>query len=108
MPLSDRERKLLDELELDLVAKDPRLAHELSSGSLGDRFKAMYYAALACLVGVVLLIAGVASQVTAVGVIGFLLMGVGTYVLVGGDPERPPRPINPRPDSGPGIHGHQR
>jgi hypothetical protein len=103
MPLSDREQKLLHELEVDLVAKDPRLAQELSSGSLGDRFKAMYFAALACLVGVLLLIAGVASQVTAVGIIGFLLMGVGTYVLAEDYPDRTaPPPINRGPDAGPG------
>lgn len=104
MPLSNREQKLLNELELDLIAKDPRLAQELSSGSLRDRFRATYFAALACLVGVVLLIAGIASQVTAVGVIGFLLMGVGTYVLVGDDAERTPRRISPRPGSGPGKY----
>jgi hypothetical protein len=51
----------------------------------------------------VLLIAGIASQVIAVGVIGFLLMGAGTYVLVDDRPEQQP-PIDRRPVVGPGKH----
>ncbi len=82
MPLSDRERKVLEELELDLAADDPRLAQELSSG-VANRFTATtYFAAIACLIGVVLLLAGIGSQIIAVGVGGFLLMGTGTYFLV--------------------------
>ncbi|GAA1775574.1 hypothetical protein GCM10009712_24350 [Pseudarthrobacter sulfonivorans] len=106
MPLSDREQKLLDQLELDLVTQDPRLARELSSGFMGDRFRATtYFAVLACLIGVVLLIAGVASQVTAVGVMGILLMGAGTYGLVDDRPDRTAQPpINRRPDLGPAKH----
>jgi hypothetical protein len=90
MPLSDKEQKLLDELELDLVTKDPRLAQELLSGSLESRFGATsYFAAMACLIGVVLLIAGVALQVIIVGVFGFLLMGTGAYFLAGRRPWLP-------------------
>lgn len=84
MPLSDRERKVLEELELDLAADDPRLAQELASGSVENRFRAgSYFGAIAFLIGVVLLIAGVASQIIVVGVGGFLLMGTGTYLLLG-------------------------
>jgi hypothetical protein len=90
MPLSDKEQKLLDELELDLVTKDPRLAEELSSGLIERRFGATtYFAVMASVIGVVLLIAGIASQVTAVGVLGFLLIGTSTYFLVGDEPDLP-------------------
>lgn len=83
MPLSDRDRKVLEELELDLAADDPRLAQELSSGSVGNRFRASsYFGAIAFLIGVVLLMAGIASQIVVVGVGGFLLMGTGAYLLV--------------------------
>lgn len=99
MPLSDKERKVLEELELDLAADDPRLAQELSSGFVENRFKAStYFAAIACLIGVVLLIAGIGSQIIIIGVGGFLLMGTGTYFLVEGttlirlrSPNDPPR-----------------
>jgi len=99
MPLSDREQKVLKELELDLAADDPRLAQELSSGSVQSRFRpSSYFGAIACLIGVVLLIAGVASQIIVVGVGGFLLMGTGAYLLVEGYPghiawlKPPPKP----------------
>lgn len=104
MPLSDKERKVLEELELDLAAEDPRLAQELSSGFLQSRFKASrYFAAIACLIGVVLLIAGIGSQIIVVGVGGFLLMGAGTYFLVEGRRWSDyAAPINPPRDPGAG------
>lgn len=93
MPLSDKERKQLEELELGLMAEDPRLAHELSTGSLKGRFgAAAYFAVVACLIGVALLVSGVASRVIAVGVLGFLLMGTGAYFLVGTMGRRAPNP----------------
>lgn len=83
MPLSDRERKKLEELESGLAADDPRLAEELSSGSVGFRFgRLTYLGAIACLFGLVLLIVGVSTQIIVVGVLGFLLMGGGTYLIV--------------------------
>ena len=83
MPLSDRERKQLEELESGLAADDPKLAEELSSGSVGLRFgHRTYFGAIACLIGLVLLIVGVSTQIIVVGVLGFLLMGGGTYLLV--------------------------
>lgn len=83
MPLSDRERKQLEELESGLAADDPRLAEELSTGSVGLRFgRRIYLGVIACLLGLVLLIVGVSTQIIAVGVGGFLLMGAGTYLLV--------------------------
>ena len=85
MPLSDRERKQLEELESGLAAEDPRLAQELSSGSVGVRFKrSTYVGAVAGMLGIVLLIAGVSTQLIAVGIAGFLLMGIGTYLLFEG------------------------
>ncbi|WP_426227143.1 DUF3040 domain-containing protein [Pseudarthrobacter sp. DSP2-3-2b1] len=85
MPLSDRERKQLEELESDLAAEDPRLAEELSSGSVGVRFRrSTYVGAVAGMLGIVLLIAGVNTQLIVVGIAGFLLMGIGTYLLFEG------------------------
>ena len=97
MPLSDKERKVLEELELGLAAEDPRLAQELSSGSVANRFRAStYFAAMACLIGVVLLMAGIGSQMIIIGVAGFLTMGTGAYFLVGGNADQITQPpINP-------------
>ena len=89
MPLSDRERKQLEELEADLAADDPQLAQRLSTGSIRFRFKAgTYFGTLVCLIGLALLITGVSTQIIALGVGGFLLMGAGTYLFVGTHPLR--------------------
>jgi len=83
MPLSDRERKQLEELEADLAADDPQLAQRLSSGSLRSRFRArMYFGVFVCLIGMAVLITGVSTQLIVVGVGGFLLMGAGTYLIL--------------------------
>ena len=90
MPLSDKEQKLLDELELDLVTKDPHLAKELSTGVFENRFGATwYFAVMACLTGVGLLIAAIACQATEVGVMGLLLIGTAAYFFVGDEPDLP-------------------
>lgn len=76
---------MLEELELDLAAEDPRLAQELSAGFVERRVKASkHLAAIGCLIGVLLLMAGIATQIIILGVAGFLLMGIGTYFLVDG------------------------
>lgn len=83
MPLSDEERKQLEELEADLAAADPRLAHELVAGSVEHRFRASTsFGAMASLIGIVLLIAGISTQIIVLGVGGFLLMGAGAYLLL--------------------------
>jgi hypothetical protein len=85
MPLSDRERKQLEELEADLAANDPQLAQRLSSGSVRLRGKA-YVGLVLCLLGLILLITGVSTQLIFVGVGGFLAMGTGAYLALGTRP----------------------
>ena len=85
MPLSEEERKRLEELESELAADDPRLAQELQSGSMEHTFRAStYFGGIAFLIGVFLLIAGISSQIIVVGVGGFLLMGTGAHLLMSG------------------------
>ncbi|WP_416416168.1 DUF3040 domain-containing protein [Paenarthrobacter aromaticivorans] len=100
MPLSDEERKVLEELELDLAADDPGLAQKLSSGSLGARIRmSSYLGAIFFLAGVALLMVGIASHVV-IGVGGFLLMVTGTYLFVGSGYAVHivrPRPLKPPP-----------
>ncbi len=82
MPLSDEERRELEEMELELNSEDPRLAQELSSGSVRSATAHTVLGTLTALVGALTIILGVASQLTIVGVFGFLLMGAGTYWIV--------------------------
>jgi VIT1/CCC1 family predicted Fe2+/Mn2+ transporter len=89
MPMSDEERKLLKELELGLIADDPHLAMELLSGYPSRRLRAgFYFGSAAGLLGLVLFIAGLGSQVVGIGVTGFLLMAFGAYLALHKHPFR--------------------
>ena len=83
MPMSEEERRLLRELELGLIADDPHLAMELLSGYPAPRFRAdLFFGALAFLIGLVLLVAGVSGQMVAMVVLGFSLVGLGAGLLL--------------------------
>lgn len=87
MSLSEEERRQLEELELDLAAEDPRLARELVSGSLKRSFRASTcFGAVAWVIGVVLLIAGIGTGIIVLGVGGFVLMVAGAYLLLDNRP----------------------
>lgn len=83
MPLSDEERKQLEELEEELKVEDPGLARELLTGWVPALTAHTVLGTVAAFVGVLVLILGVASQFTVIGVIGFLLMGAGAYLILG-------------------------
>lgn len=75
MSLSDREQKVLDELERQLMATDPRLGSLLPNG--WRRAKAMAYLGLAvsgALTGVALVLVGLAFGAILISIIGFLVI----------------------------------
>ncbi|MCW3767737.1 DUF3040 domain-containing protein [Paenarthrobacter ureafaciens] len=83
MQLSDRERNILEGLESQLMAEDPELARKLASGFDRQRLPAEgFIGSFALMIGLVVLMTGVAAHMTVVGVGGFLLMGTGSYLLV--------------------------
>jgi VIT1/CCC1 family predicted Fe2+/Mn2+ transporter len=83
MPMSEEERRLLKELELGLIADDPHLAMELLSGYPSRRFRSgLLYGSAVGLLGLVLFVSGVSGQAIPVGVTGFLLMALGTYLAL--------------------------
>jgi hypothetical protein len=73
MPLSDREKRLLEEMEAALLTEDPRLVSALSSKApvSPSRNRIMVAAGLV-LLGLITLFAGLISQITPVGILGFL------------------------------------
>ncbi|WP_026535298.1 DUF3040 domain-containing protein [Arthrobacter sp. H14] len=80
MPLSEHEQKLLEQLERQLQADDPKFASSLGN----DRMHALstrhiVIGALAAVVGLLVLLVGVSAQLIFVGVGGFLIMGGGVY-----------------------------
>ena len=83
MALSDREQRLLAEMEEALSADDPRLVSTLSGST--SRVSASIGIAIAALLGgFAILFAGLVAQQTLVGVGGFLVALVGVILLING------------------------
>ncbi|MFY0405826.1 DUF3040 domain-containing protein [Solicola sp. PLA-1-18] len=106
MPLSEEEQRLLDQLEQALAADDPSLASALRGSKLRARNRRRaIVAVLAFLGGVALLMVGVISTITVVGVVGFVVMLGATYVFLNawrsglgmddGDDEHPQEGVTP-------------
>ena len=77
MDLSEYEQNILKELERDMGQEDPKLSRRLSGGfSMGA---AQIQGILIFILGVFLLIFGVANNPLPLGVIGFLVMFFGAY-----------------------------
>ncbi len=74
----------MEELEQDLAATDPDLAHELTSGRLRGTKARTTFGVLGVLCGFVMVIAGIVTQLLVLGVVGFLLAGSGAYLLFAG------------------------
>jgi hypothetical protein len=80
MPLSEHEQRLLEQMERQLYADDPKLASTLrgSGRSLRTRHQVVV-GAVGIVVGLALLVAGVAAQLWVLGVAGFLVMLAGGW-----------------------------
>ena len=80
MPLSEHEQRLLEQMERQLYADDPKLASRLrgSGQSLRSRHR-LFLGVLGVASGLALLVAGVASQFWPLGVAGFLVMLAGGW-----------------------------
>ena len=95
MPLSEHEQRLLEQMERALYAEDPKFATALRSPA--DRRGSRRRSALAvviALIGLGLLVGGAAWSQVIVGVVGFLVMLAGTFLLVNTltAPRRGPEP----------------
>jgi len=90
MPLSEHEQRLLEQMERALYAEDPKFASSLrsTSGTRAARGRAAL-GVLGVLVGLGLLVAGVATMITALGVAGFVLMLVGSVGIYSAVRARP-------------------
>jgi hypothetical protein len=83
VPLSEHEQRLLEQMERALYAEDPKFATSLrSSGPRpGSRRKAVV-GVLVGIAGLALLVAGAATSLIVLGVLGFLAMLAGTVLVV--------------------------
>lgn len=74
MPLSDYERRRLQEVEMDLTADGPVLARELATGRLPRWWLRWSAGTVLALVGFAVIILGISAQLPGLGVLGFLMM----------------------------------
>lgn len=81
MALSEHEQRLLEQMEKALYAEDPKFATSLRSPSLGraSRGRAVL-GVLGILLGMGVLVAGVAVPLPALGVLGFAVMLVSAVI----------------------------
>ena len=83
MPLSEHEQRLLEQMERALYAEDPKFASSLrSSGAKPGARRSAVTGVLAALAGVAALVAGAATSIVLIGVLGFVLMLVGTFLVI--------------------------
>jgi hypothetical protein len=82
MGLSEREQKVLEELERGLYAEDAKFATKVGAGPNNSAARIVGGALLA-VVGLSVLVFAVISQLTVFGVVGFALMLAGVLVATG-------------------------
>lgn len=83
MALSEHEEKLLQEMEKALYAEDPRFATNIRSAKVSGR-KISGIFALVSVIGAAGVVAGLASQMPLVGILGFAVTLFGLYKVVTG------------------------
>jgi hypothetical protein len=83
MALSEHEEKLLQEMEKALYAEDPRFATNIRSAKVSGR-KISGIFALVSVFGAAGVVAGLASQMPLVGILGFAVTLFGLYKVVTG------------------------
>lgn len=83
MPLSEHEQRLLEQMERALYAEDPKFASSLRDGSgrRGNR-RQVALGVLGVLVGLAVLVAGVAVSQELLGVLGFVIMLAGGFLAI--------------------------
>ena len=83
MPLSEHEQRLLEQMERALYAEDPKFASSLRGRDPRSNFRRrVLLAGTAFIVGVVLLMLGLVTQLIVVSIGGFVLMLASAFFAV--------------------------
>ncbi len=83
MPLSEQEQRLLDEMERNLYQNDADFVARVSR-RVRPSYTAVVVGVLVGIAGVVLLLVGVSTRLTVVGLIGFIVMFAGVLLAING------------------------
>lgn len=85
MPLSEREQRMLKQLEEQLQSEDPSFASSMQDSPSGTlNVRNIVLGSLVAVLGIVVLLLSIYNQWIIVGVIGFLIMGAGVYYATTG------------------------
>lgn len=82
MSLSDRERRLLAEMEAALATDDPRLESRLGGATLAPTRPRILLGISLIIGGIAIIFAGLISKTTPIGVLGFLVALTGLLALI--------------------------
>ncbi|MCC9206436.1 DUF3040 domain-containing protein [Arthrobacter sp. zg-Y769] len=97
MALSEHEQRLLDQLEQQLHAEDPKFANSMAtSAGRGISTRRIVLGALLAVVGLGVLLLGITEAGILVGVLGFLIMGAGVYYATTRGRKNPPKAADGR------------
>ncbi|MHB1614316.1 MAG: DUF3040 domain-containing protein [Actinomycetes bacterium] len=108
MPLSDHEQRLLEQMERALSAEDPKFASALRGVDRHlHRRRRILLGVLGTIAGIAMLVVGVATALTAVGVVGFLLV-VASVIFALTTPHPGPGASAGRPRTGPAKANERR
>ena len=82
MPLSDREKRLLEEMEAALLTEDPRLVSALSATPVSPSRNRIMAGAGLLLLGLATLFGGLIAQITPIGILGFIIALSGVITAI--------------------------
>ncbi len=91
MPLSDHEKRMLQEMEAALLTEDPRLFSALSGDAKAPRRNSTLVGISLIPLGIVTLFAGLVSKTTPIGVLGFVIALAGVIAIVSSLGKHAPR-----------------
>jgi Protein of unknown function (DUF3040) len=93
VPLSEHEQRVLDQLENAMAAEDPKFATAMRGSSRQARARRrLLFGGLGLLLGLVLVLLGVAGSQVPIAVLGFLLM-IAAGAFAATPPRRPRGPV---------------
>ncbi len=82
MALSDRERRLLAEMEEALATDDPRLESRLAGATMAPPRPRLLLGTLVTFAGILVIFTGLVAKATFIGALGFVVALIGVLLLI--------------------------
>ena len=85
MPLSEYEKRVLEQMERQLMSDDPKLATTMTEPHAPKSLQKILVTATGVLIGAAILVAGAVIRIPLIGVLGFVVMFVAVMYGIAGD-----------------------